>query len=226
MSQHNLFIIDDDVKLGEVLQEYLQKQGHQAEYEPVPVRGVKILKERTFDLLILDIMMPEMDGLEVCRHIRQFSNIPILFLSARGDTTDRIIGLELGADDYLTKPFEPRELLARIDSILRRVPSNSKKEDKALLLNSNTMSASLLGEQLNLTSMEFSALNFLVQNKHRIVSREDLINQLQGMEVEVFDRSIDILISRIRQKLKEDTKHPKYIKTIRGQGYRYIGDEE
>lgn len=226
MSSYQLTLIDDDIRLGTVLTEYLEKYGHSLTHFSKPNEGLDNLKSSNPDLVILDIMMPIMDGLEVCREIRKFSDVPILFLSARGDTTDRIIGLEIGADDYLPKPFEPRELLARIDSIIRRCNRSNFEAQSAsgLKLDVKTMEASLDGENLELTSMEFQALYFLYTNRQKIISRDDLLNHLQGMEVEVYGRAIDILISRLRQKLKEDPKAPNFIRTIRGQGYRFIGE--
>ncbi len=227
MSSYKLLLIDDDVRLGSVLVEYLDKYGHKLEHIPNPDQGIERVKQNPPELIILDIMMPGKDGLEVCREIRKFSDVPILFLSARGETTDRIIGLEVGADDYLPKPFEPRELLARIDSIIRRSqksPHKIIKSDTGLELTAKSMEARLNGKLLDLTSMEFSALYFLYNNRDKIVSRDDLLNHLQGMEVEVYGRAIDILISRVRQKLGEDSKNPVFIRTIRGQGYRFIGD--
>jgi OmpR family response regulator RpaB len=231
MSCAKLIIIDDDLRLGSILSEYLVKYNHDVCYESVPEKGIELIKEREFDLLILDIMMPGMDGFEVCKALRKFSNIPILFLSARTETTDRIVGLELGADDYLVKPFEPRELLARVESIIRRarggqVSPASPKELAGVRLEPSSMEAYLNEEKLELTSMEFMALEFLISNNHKIISRDELIAHLQGDEVEVFGRSIDILISRLRNKLGDDTKKPKFIKTVRGQGYRFLGRDD
>lgn len=221
MSSYNLLIIDDDLALGKVLQEYLEKYSHKVTHAGHPNEGIEAVKEGSPDLIILDIMMPDKDGLEVCREIRNFSDVPIIFLSARGDTTDRIVGLEIGGDDYLPKPFEPRELLARIDSILRRA-STEKRKTARIVLEPSVMQVYLDGQDIELTPMEFKAFSFLFKNKSRIVTREELINHVQGMDIEVFDRSIDILISRLRAKLGEDSKNPQFIKTIRGQGYRYI----
>ena len=222
MNSIKILLIDDDERLGDALKSYLEKYKHKVEYANHPDLGIKMLKDLPLDLIILDIMMPDKDGFEVCREIRSFSDIPIIFLSARGDITDRIVGLELGADDFLPKPFEPRELLARIESVQRRVQKNSIQSG-GLELDNQAMEAHLNGKLLDLTSMEFEALYFLHKNRHQIVSRDDLLNDLQGMEVEVYGRAIDILISRIRQKLGEDSKNPQFIKTVRGQGYRFIG---
>lgn len=223
MGEKKLLLIDDDIRLGQLLVEFMQKYGHELVHASHPNDGIKLIREMDPTLVILDIMMPDKDGLEVCREIRAFSDIPILFLSARGDTTDRIVGLELGGDDYLPKPFEPRELLARIESILRRT-NKKDKSDTRLLIDKKLMEATLDGQKLELTSMEFLALAYLMDHREEIVSRDELINHLQGMEVDVYGRAIDILISRLRQKLGEDSKQPLFIKTIRGQGYRYIGE--
>jgi DNA-binding response OmpR family regulator len=228
MKMNQLFIIDDDVKLSQVLQAYLEKQGFSVKNYNHPQKGLDALKVEKPDLIILDIMMPDKDGLQVCREIRLNHTIPIIFLSARGESVDKILGLELGADDFLTKPFEPRELVARIHSILRRSLQTEVTKNSILIrdleINQDSMQAFLNNKDLELTSMEFQALNFIVKNKDKIVSRDDLLNYLQGIDAEVFSRSIDILVSRIRQKLNDNPKSPKYIKTIRGQGYRFIGD--
>jgi DNA-binding response OmpR family regulator len=223
MAQHKLLIIDDDVRLGEVLKAYLDKNGHIVEHATHPDQGIKLIRSFDPDLIILDIMLPGKDGLETCREIRGFSQVPILFLSARGDTMDKIIGLEVGGDDYLSKPFEPRELQARIDSILRRAVKVNENRYGNLILNPGSLEITLDGEQIDLTGNEFQALQFLIQNRSRVVDRDDLLSFIQGLDSEVYGRSIDIMVSRIRQKLGDDPKNPTYIKTIRGQGYRFIG---
>jgi two-component system phosphate regulon response regulator OmpR len=170
-------------------------------------------------------MLPETDGLAVCRKVRETSRIPIVMLTARGDVTDRIVGLELGADDYLPKPFEPRELVARIQAVLRR--GSKEGEDTvrvgALDVNWTTRSAQLDGHSLVLTTAEFELLGFLVRNRGRVVSRERIMDGTRGIDWEAYDRSIDVLISRLRQKLGDDPKRSAFIRTVRGIGYSFIG---
>lgn len=223
MKKQKLLVIDDDVRLSEALIAYLHKYSYETYHASHPSEGLKAVGSFCPDLIILDIMMPDMDGLEVCREIRRDSEVPIIFLSARGETTDRIVGLEIGADDYLPKPFEPRELVARIESVLRRPRATATIVGPGLSLDEDSMTANLDGSKVDFTANEFQALSFLVKNKGRIVSRDDLLTFLQGIDSEVYGRAIDILISRIRQKLNDDAKESRFIKTIRGQGYRFIG---
>ncbi|MBT4763161.1 MAG: response regulator transcription factor [Bdellovibrionaceae bacterium] len=224
MEAQKLFIIDDDVKLATVLAAYLSKFNFNVTHFADPNLGLEAVNTSPPQLIILDIMMPHKDGLQVCREIRQSSNIPIIFLSARGDTTDRIVGLELGADDYLAKPFEPRELVARIESILRRTPKNETTPTDPLFLNEDTMEAKLEGKLIDFTATEFQVLLYLYKNKNKIISRDELLTHLQGIDSEVYGRAIDILISRIRQKLNDTPQQGSFIKTVRSQGYRYIGE--
>ena len=227
MKQSKILIIDDDKKLADALMAYLKKYSFATEQVVDPRQAMAAIKEFQPDLITLDIMMPEIDGLSLCKDIRKNSQIPIIFLSARGDTMDRIVGLELGADDYLPKPFEPRELVARIETVLRRLDTPKVVTSNGpLQLNPESMQAELNGQIIDFTANEFQALNYLYINRQKIVSRDELLTFLQGMDSEVYGRAIDILISRIRQKLKDGPKSFKYIKTIRGQGYRYIGGEE
>lgn len=224
MDGSKVLIIDDDEKLAEALRDYLNKYNYQVHCSHHPKDGLLALHSFAPHIIILDIMMPDIDGLSLCQEIRHQSDVPIIFLSARGDTTDRIVGLELGADDYMPKPFEPRELIARIESILRRHRPTIAFTGNNLEINEEAMTVNLKGVPLELTAAEFQALNYLYKNRSKIVSRDELLTFLQGMDSEVFGRAIDILISRLRQKLKDDPKEPQFIKTIRGMGYRYVGD--
>lgn len=225
MKKHNIIVIDDDENLSDILKQFLEKYEHDVSVFNRPLDGIQSLKNKAYDLLILDIMLPQMNGLDVCKNIRTFSQIPILFLSARGETMDRIIGLELGADDYLPKPFEPRELLARIETILRRTGTNTKNTitSELFMIKKETMEVFKNNEKVDFTSAEFLAFTHLLSNPDRIISRDELISIVQGESLEVFGRAIDVLISRVRQKIEDNPKTPQYIKTIRSQGYRYIG---
>ncbi|MGH9383600.1 MAG: winged helix-turn-helix domain-containing protein [Vicinamibacterales bacterium] len=178
------------------------------------------------DIVILDVMLPDMDGFAVCRKVRESSGVPIIMLTARGDVADRIVGLELGADDYIPKPFEPREVLARMQAVLRRgttVGPEDRVRVGALEVNWTTSSARLNGQLLSLTPAEFELLGLFVRNRGRVLSRDRIMDQTRGIDWEAYDRSIDVLVSRIRQKLGDDPKRPAFIRTMRGIGYRFIG---
>ena len=177
------------------------------------------------DIVILDVMLPEMDGFAVCRKVRETSRVPIIMLTARGDVTDRIVGLELGADDYVPKPFEPRELLARMQAVLRRGHQDDEDTVHAggLEMNWTTRSAQLQGHPVALTTAEFELLGFLVRNRGRVISRDRIMEGTRGIDWDAYDRSIDVLISRIRQKLGDDAKRPAFIRTVRGVGYTFMG---
>jgi DNA-binding response OmpR family regulator len=220
-----VLIIDDDEGLNALLTEYLGRFGFAVRTANHPAAGLRALTADPPDLLILDIMLPEMDGLAVCRKIREISRVPIVMLTARGEVTDRIVGLELGADDYLPKPFDPRELVARMQAVLRRGGKEDEETARvgALELNWTTRSAHLHGEPLTLTMAEFELLGFLVRNRGRVVSRERILDGTRGIDWEAYDRSIDVLISRLRQKLGDDPKRPTFIRTVRGIGYSFIG---
>ncbi|MFK7827403.1 MAG: response regulator transcription factor [Oligoflexales bacterium] len=221
-----ILMIDDDVKLTEILAEYLRQFGYLVQGASHPERGIAMINKIRPELVILDVMLPDKDGFTVCRELRATSQIPIIMLSARGEVTDRIVGLEMGADDYLAKPFEPRELLARIQSILRRKQanySNSMTKIGELVLDMDKRSVKLQGEDLELTTAEFEVLALLMQNPERVFNRDQISDALKGSDWVSFDRSVDVLISRLRQKLKDSAKKPKYLKTIWGTGYKFIG---
>ncbi len=223
-----ILIIDDDEKLNRLLKDYLGNQGYIVLTAIHPVDGLKKLKSQPPHLIILDVMLPDMNGFEVCKIIRRSSTVPILMLTARGDVTDKVVGLELGADDYLAKPFEPRELVARIQSILRRTQQtviSAKRRFGSLVIDSQKRIAYLGNEPLDLTTTEFEALSFLVENRGVVLTRDQIMDALRGVECEAFNRSIDIAMSRLRQKLKDNPKSPVFIKTVWGTGYVFIADE-
>lgn len=220
-----LLLIEDDVELQMLLQEYLGGFGFAVHAEGHPEDGLQVFKTLDPDLVILDIMLPGMNGFEVCRRIRQISEIPIVMLTARGDVMDRVAGLEIGADDYLAKPFEPRELVARIQSILRRSQRGVIRkiaDFKSLQIDYDARTALLDGRDIGLTTNEFDALAVLSRKPGKTFSRDDLMQELRGLESDSFNRSIDITMSRVRQKLGDDPKRPTYIKTVWGTGYAFI----
>lgn len=224
-----ILIIDDDEKLNHLLENYLQDFGYHIVAATHPEEGLKQLKNDPPHLVILDVMLPGMDGLEVCKTIRKSSTVPIIMLTARGEVTDRIVGLEIGADDYLPKPFEPRELVARIQTILRRTHLELKEElleFGELVIDLPKHSVQLRGNLVNLTTTEFAALSFLVRNPGKVLDRDQILDELKGIEADAFNRTVDITMSRLRSKLQDDPKQPTYIKTVWGAGYVFIGDQQ
>ena len=216
-----LLLIDDDEKLAEPLQVYFSRFDLQLENETNPLEAIDRLRTERFELVVLDVMLPGIDGFETCRRIRQFSEIPIIMLTARGEVMDRVVGLELGADDYLPKPFEPRELVARIQNILKRSKQSSHREqfeigDIRIDLIKKLVQKN--GETVEITSTEFSLLALLIQNQNRVFSRDEIMNELRGIDAELYSRAIDVLVSRLRHKLQR----PELIRTIRGAGYQFV----
>jgi DNA-binding response OmpR family regulator len=221
-----VLIIDDDEKLNALLSEYLSQFNFSVRAVVHPDQGLRALRVDPPEIVILDVMLPDLDGFVVCRKVRESSRVPIIMLTARGDVMDRIVGLELGADDYLPKPFEPRELMARMQAVLRR-GSNSAAEDRVrvgpLEVNWTTCAARLNGQVLPLTSAEFELLGLFVRNRGRVLSRDRIIEETRGIDWEAYDRSIDVLVSRLRQKLGDDPRQPTFIRTVRGIGYSLLG---
>ena len=223
-----VLVIDDDERLNALLTRYMDRFGFSVHSAVDPKSGLRMLKSDPPDIVILDVMLPETDGFAVCRKVRETSRVPIIMLTARGEVMDRILGLELGADDYLAKPFEPRELVARMQAVLRRgVPADNNERLRIgpLDVDWSTRSARLAGRDLGVTTAEFELLGLLVRNRGRVQSRERILDGTRGIDWEAFDRSIDVLISRLRQKLGDDPKHPSFIRTVRGAGYIFIGGE-
>ena len=223
-----VLLIDDDDRLNALLTEYLGKFGYSVRAATRPSAGLRALKADPPDLVILDVMLPEMDGLSVCRRIRETSRVPIIMLTARGEVSDRIVGLELGADDYLPKPFEPRELVARMQAVLRRRTEDEPDIARAgpVEVNWTTRAARVHGRELSLTTAEFELLGFLVRHHGRVLSRERIIEGTHDINWAAYDRSIDVLVSRLRQKLGDDPRLPTFIRTVRGVGYCFVGGAE
>lgn len=225
-----ILIIDDDIDLNELLAEFLSQNNFEVLTASQAEEGLTLFKSQNPDLIVLDVVLPGKSGFEICKEIRASSKVPIIMLSARGDIDDRLTGLDLGADDYMPKPYEPRELLARIQSVLRRVenfipgqePNFLKSQD--LIVNVKKASVTLAGKPLELTTMEFELLCLFMQNPGVTLSREQVVDKIRGIEWDSIDRTIDVLISRLRSKLKEDAKNPRFLKTIWGSGYRFIGE--
>jgi DNA-binding response OmpR family regulator len=217
-----VLLIDDDTRLHELLASYLQQNGFTVAVATDGRRGLAALEAGAFDAVLLDVMMPGMDGIEVVKRIRAKSRIPVLMLTAKGDETDRVVGLELGADDYIAKPFSPRELLARLRAVLRRAQPEIQAEqliagDIAIDVSGRIVLVS--GKPTELTGIEFDILVALVRRAGRVVSRESLLEEAGRGDVSVSDRTVDVHISHLRQKLGDDPRSPKLIKTVRGVGY-------
>ena len=228
----HILIVDDDREIRELVSGYLKKNGLRATAVPDGRQMRAFLDTDSVDLIVLDVMMPGADGLVLCRQLRagKHKATPILMLTARNDETDRIIGLELGADDYLVKPFAARELLARINAVLRRtrmLPPNLQVTETGRLLKFgawrlDTVARHLLDEDgtvIALSGAEYRLLCVFVDHPQRVLNRDQLLNLTQGREAEIFDRSIDLLVSRLRQRLRDDAREPAYIKTVRSEGY-------
>lgn len=224
--QYRLLMIDDDEALNKLLVEYFERFGHKLATAATAANGRYQLRRDDPDLLILDVMLPDADGMELCKEIRADSDIPILMLTARGDLPDRILGLEFGADDYVPKPFEPRELVARVETLMRRSresPARRLTGAAGLVLETETRRVTLQDEEIELTSMEFELLRILMDSRGRVLSRDMVLRKLRGIDANIFDRSVDMLVSRLRKKLADDSRTPRYIKTIRGSGYQFVG---
>ncbi len=229
-------MIDDDVKLCRLVKDYLAPFGFEVESANDGLSGLERAKIDDFGAVILDVMMPQMDGFEVLKRLRQFSNVPVLMLTALGDESDRIVGLEIGADDYLPKTFSTRELLARVRAVTRRSQMSAANLENQIdeivvgdvSINQATREVRQNDEPLNLTALEFDLLLCLARAKGRVLDRDKLLDETAGREYDVFDRSIDVHISSLRRKLGDDSKNPRYIKTIRSVGYMFVprGDGE
>jgi two-component system phosphate regulon response regulator OmpR len=223
-----VLIIDDDTRLTSMLAEYLSAAGFAVEAHPNARMGLAALHRQKSDLLILDLMLPDADGFDVCRQVRASSDIPILMLTARGEETDRVVGLEIGADDYLSKPFSSRELLARLRALLRRRGGSASSVLRFghLEIDPGSRLVKIDGRDAPLTSYQLDLLVALAERPGRVLSREQLMDLVKGEELEAFDRSIDVHISRIRAAIETDPKHPRRIITVRGTGYVFARSQD
>ena len=227
----NVLLVEDDEKLATLTQDYLVRYGVAV---TVASTGEVALEEAlagSFDVILLDVMLPGLSGLDVCQQLRRNSDVPIIMITARGEEADRVLGLEMGADDYMPKPYSARELLARIRATVRRVrgqlgPKKNLISVGGLVLDPGSLEAKLDGKVLDLTGYEFSLLFALVEKAGRVLSREQLMELARGSAEEAFDRSIDVHVSRLRQKLGDDPRKPKLIKTVRGVGYQYLTERD
>ena len=236
MSTDHLLVVDDDAEIRTLLSEYLQRNGYRVSTAADGKAMWAVLEAKKPDLVVLDVMMPGDDGLTLCRNLRARSSLPIIMLTARGEETDRIVGLEMGADDYLAKPFNPRELVARVKSVLRRsrsLPENLAPEDvKTIRFAGWTLDVKarhLISKDnlvVPLSGVEFKLLRAFLAHPNNVLTRDQLIDLMMSREAAPFDRAIDVQVSRLRTRLEDDAKSPKLIKTVRGEGYVLAADVE
>jgi len=224
MTAQRVLVVDDDAKTVELVKLYLTRDGYRVITAYDGTEALRLAREHRPDLIVLDLMLPGMDGLEVCRTLRNESDVPMIMLTARTTDEDKLTGLGLGADDYVTKPFSPRELAARVRAVLRRLPGERGPDEIThgeLVLNFLKREASLAGRRLNLTTVEFKLLAVLAKEPGRVFSRGELIEKALGYDYEGFDRTIDVHILNLRRKLEVDRAQPKYVKTVYGSGYKF-----
>lgn len=225
--KEHILVVEDDASLAEWICDYLGTHGYQISTANSGSAAVKLIADDTPDLVLLDILLPEKNGFEVCKEVRAYYKRPILMMTASGDEVDEVLGLELGADDYINKPVKPRVLLARIKALLRRdscLEEGSRCRFGSLSIDFENKSVTLAGEPLAISSHEFEVLWLLACNAGKVLSRTEMVSQLRGLDYDGFDRSIDLRISRLRKKLRDDSENPQKIKTIWGKGYLFAAD--
>lgn len=228
MPGRKVLVVDDDVRTVELVKLYLSREGYRVLTAYDGVEALRLAREGRPDLIVLDLMLPDIYGLEVCRVLRRESDVPIIMLTARTTDQDKLTGLDAGADDYVTKPFSPGELAARVRAVLRRLPGERvpvQISHDELTMDLEKQEARLAERPLNLTNVEFKLLSVLARNPGRVFSRAELIERALGYDFEGFDRTIDVHILNLRRKIESNPSHPKYIKTIYGVGYRFGGGE-
>jgi len=227
-----ILVVDDDVKTVELAKLYLNRDGYKVFIAYDGMEALRVARENHPDLIVLDLMLPRIDGLEVCKTLRDESDVPIIMLTAKTTEQDKLIGLNLGADDYVTKPFSPKELAARVRAVLRRLPQEKFQRGPTeikhgeLIVNFPKQEAFLAGKPLGLTPIEFRLLGVLVREPERVFSRARLIEEALGYDFEGFDRTIDVHIHNLRRKLEPSPTHPRYIKTVYGVGYKFVKGSE
>jgi DNA-binding response OmpR family regulator len=232
MAGKRVLVVDDDVKTVELVKLYLNRDGYKVLTAYDGTEALRLAREAHPDLIVLDLMLPGIDGLKACRILRNESDVPIIMLTARTTEEDRLTGLGLGADDYVTKPFSPRELAARVRAVLRRLPGETiqrgpeEVQHGKLTVNFLKHEASLAGKPMNLSPIEFKLLGVLVREPDRVFSRAELIEKALGCDFEGFDRTIDVHILNLRRKLEPDPEHPRYVKTVYGVGYKFARGAE
>ncbi|HKL13619.1 MAG TPA: response regulator transcription factor [Halanaerobiales bacterium] len=232
MSEEKVLIVDDEKEIRELIRDYLEVEGFRVSMAEDGEEGLELFESFEPDIIVLDIMLPKIDGMEICKIIRNKSNIPILMLSAKKSDVDKVLGLGLGADDYMTKPFSPKELVARIKAQLRRYNQLSKAnfnnnniEFKDLKIDLDGYNVHLNGEKIQLSAKEFEILKFLALNPERVYSREQIFDQIWGFNEFGDINTVTVHIRKIREKIEEDSSNPQYIETVWGVGYKFVGDK-
>ncbi|HOO39322.1 MAG TPA: response regulator [Deltaproteobacteria bacterium] len=227
MAEGHVLIVEDEEKIAVLLKDYLEKSGYRTSILDRGDTVIPFVKNKTPDLILLDIMLPGMDGMEVCREIRKFTSVPIIMITAKVEEIDRLLGLELGADDYICKPFSPREVVARVKAVLRRMsPASEEKIIFAgtFVLNEETRRATVDGQELKLTPSEFKLLKVMMSHPNRVFSRNDLVNMVQGYEFEGYDRTIDTHIKNLRKKIAALLPEKEIISSVYGEGYKFTAE--
>lgn len=218
-----ILLIEDDKEIGELLSEHLSGYGMTVVCAEKPSEAFEALKSNDFDLVVLDLMLPEMNGFEVCKKIKAEYDLPIIISSARGNTSDKVLGLDLGADDYLTKGYEPIELVKRIEAVLRRYRKSEKDSDVEFTVDERAMTIKFKGDPLALTNSEYELMRLFLNSKGKALNRDDIANAIEFLNWDSTSRNVDVLVSKLRNKLGDDPKNPKYIKSVWGHGYKFIG---
>ncbi len=221
-----IMMVEDDLEITALLEQYLPRYGLDMISVDRPSVALERLQIEKYDLLLLDLGLPEMDGLELCKIIKKsHPTLPIIISTARHDTSDKVVAFDIGVDDYISKPYDPRELVARIQSIIKRYANISDSSSKDIfVIDNNKMQITQEGRSLNLTLAEYEIFSLLLEKKQQVVSREYIVNSVNAIKWESSDRSIDVIVGRIRHKIGDSSKNSKYIKSVRGIGYKYIGD--
>ena len=230
--RQRIVLIEDEKDITELVRYNFRKEGFEVETFISGKEGLEYLRRNPADLALLDIMLPDVDGIEICRHLRSEDHsrsLPVIFLTAKGEEIDRVLGLEIGADDYVVKPFSPRELIARVKAVLRRQSRPAEKHDvveaRDLRLDARTQEVVVRGESIELSTLEFKLLHFLASHPRRIFSREQLLDEVWGRDRFVTPRTVDVHIRRLREKIEVQADKPRYIQTVRGSGYRFAAGE-
>lgn len=224
---HNVLVVEDDPGIARVIRLYLEQDGHHVESASDGVSGLQLARESAPDLIVLDLMLPSLDGMEICRALRAESDVPIIMVTARVSESDRLAGLDLGADDYVLKPFSPRELAARVRAVLRRTARTaaadtpSSTEFEGIKINHETRTVSVGEHKPDLTPTEYRLLSMLASEPGRPFSRDQIINGVFGYDFDGFDRTVDVHVANLRRKIESDSRKPRYIQTVHGVGYRF-----
>jgi len=224
----HILVVDDEPRIAELARDYLERAGFRVDVAGNGADALAMARTRVPDLIVLDLGLPKMDGLDVTRTLRKHSNVPIIMLTARVDESDKLIGLELGADDYVTKPFSPKELVARVRAVFRRVDADRAAPERGTVvragevtLDKRRMQVTLGEQRIDLTATEFELLATLASQPGRVFTRAQLLDAIRGVEVESFDRAIDAHVKNVRRKLEPDPRHPRYVLTVHGVGYKF-----